>query len=90
MSDRGFQSLMKTGRPEYHIPSEQTVSRDVKQVFVHARKRWDRPESQWRDTQWEAASKDDRHKVTTHASTCRRTASDGVSHLIYYLIYDLS
>ena len=30
---------MKTGRPEYHIPSEQTVSRDVKQVFVHACKR---------------------------------------------------
>ena len=30
---------MKTRRPEYHIPSEQTVSRDVKQVFVHARKR---------------------------------------------------
>ena len=30
---------MKTGRPEYHIPSEQTVSRDVKQVFIHARKR---------------------------------------------------
>ena len=29
---------MKTGRPDYHIPSEQTVSRDVKQVFVHARK----------------------------------------------------
>ena len=39
VSDRGFQSLMKTGRPDYHIPSEQTVSRDVKQVFVHARKR---------------------------------------------------
>ena len=30
---------MKTGRPEYHIPSEQTVSHDVKQVFVHAHKR---------------------------------------------------
>ena len=30
---------MKTRRPDYHIPSEQTVSRDVKQVFVHARKR---------------------------------------------------
>ena len=30
---------MKTGRLEYHMPSEQTVSRDVKQVFVHARKR---------------------------------------------------
>jgi coproporphyrinogen III oxidase len=30
---------MKTGRPEYHIPSEHTVSRDVKQTFVHARKR---------------------------------------------------
>ena len=38
VSDRGFQSLMKTGRPEYHIPSEHTVSRDVKQAFVHARK----------------------------------------------------
>ena len=30
---------MKTGRPDYHIPSEQTVSRDVKQVFIPARKR---------------------------------------------------
>ena len=29
---------MKTGRPEYHIPSEHTVSHDVKQAFVHARK----------------------------------------------------
>ena len=39
VNDRGFQSLMKTGRPDYHIPSEHTVSRDVKQAFVHARKR---------------------------------------------------
>ena len=29
---------MKTGRPDYHLPSEYTVSRDVKQAFVHARK----------------------------------------------------
>ena len=27
---------MKTGRPDYHIPSEQTVSCDVKHAFVHA------------------------------------------------------
>ena len=39
VNDRGFQSLMKTGRPNYHIPSEYTISRDVKQVFVHAHKR---------------------------------------------------
>ena len=39
VNDRGFQSLMKTGRPEYHIPSMHTVSRDVKQAFVAARKR---------------------------------------------------
>lgn len=39
VSDRGFQSLMKTGRPEYYIPSPTTVSRDVKQVFVNVRKR---------------------------------------------------
>lgn len=39
VSDRGFQSLMKTGRPEYYIPSESTVSRDVKQVFTKVRAR---------------------------------------------------
>ena len=39
VNDRGFQSLMKTGHPDYHIPSAETVSRDVKRVFicVHAR-----------------------------------------------------
>jgi coproporphyrinogen III oxidase len=30
---------MKTGRPEYYIPSPTTVSRDVKQVFANVRKR---------------------------------------------------
>ena len=39
VKDRGYQSLMKTGRPEYYIPSPATVSRDVKKVFVNARKR---------------------------------------------------
>ena len=38
VSNRGFQSLMKTRRPDYHIPSEKTVSRDVKQVFIHVHK----------------------------------------------------
>ncbi|KAG2028835.1 hypothetical protein BDR03DRAFT_882586 [Suillus americanus] len=37
--DRAFQSLMKTGRPEYYIPSPSTVSRDVRQVFVRTRQR---------------------------------------------------
>ncbi|KIM36852.1 hypothetical protein M413DRAFT_52502, partial [Hebeloma cylindrosporum] len=31
-------SLMKTGQPEYHIPSPATVSRDVRGVFIHVRK----------------------------------------------------
>ncbi len=39
VKDCGFQKLMKTGRPEYHIPSPETVSRDVKKVFLHVRKR---------------------------------------------------
>ena len=30
---------MKTGRPGYHIPSAEMVSRDVKQVFVIVRQR---------------------------------------------------
>jgi hypothetical protein len=29
VQDRGFQNLMKTGRPKYYIPSPSTVSRDV-------------------------------------------------------------
>ena len=34
VEDRGFQSLMKTGRPAYYIPSQWTVSRDVHLVFA--------------------------------------------------------
>lgn len=36
--DRGFLSLMKTGRPEYYLPSPDTVSREVKLVFAQTRK----------------------------------------------------
>ena len=39
VNDHGFQSLMKTGRPGYQIPSAETVSCDVKGVFVHVRQR---------------------------------------------------
>ena len=39
VEDRGFKSLMKTGRPEYYLPSKSTVSRDVRLVFVNVRKR---------------------------------------------------
>jgi hypothetical protein len=35
VEDRGFQSLMKTGRPEYHILCVTTISQDVKKVFVN-------------------------------------------------------
>src|SRR5258708_32197078 len=34
VSDHGFQSLMKTGRPGYYIPSPSPVSRDVRMVFA--------------------------------------------------------
>jgi hypothetical protein len=30
---------MKTGRPEYYLPSPSTVSRDVKKVFARTRER---------------------------------------------------
>lgn len=30
---------MKTGRPEYALPSPSTVSRDVKRVFARVRRR---------------------------------------------------
>lgn len=39
IEDRGFQSLMKTGRPAYYIPSRWTVSRDVHLVFARTRNR---------------------------------------------------
>ncbi|KAL6298221.1 hypothetical protein BKA93DRAFT_744576, partial [Sparassis latifolia] len=37
--DRGFQCLIKIGRPEYYIPSASMVSHDVKLVFAQTRKR---------------------------------------------------
>ena len=39
VKDRGFLSLMKTGRPGYQVPSPSTVSRDVQTVFVRTRER---------------------------------------------------
>ena len=39
VKDRGFQSLMKTGRPDYHIPSPEMVSCDVRNVFMHCHQR---------------------------------------------------
>lgn len=39
VEDRGFKSLMKTGRPAYYLPSASTVSRDVKRVFAKSRQR---------------------------------------------------
>ncbi|KAF5345748.1 hypothetical protein D9758_011876 [Tetrapyrgos nigripes] len=34
VKDRGFQCLMKTGRPGYYLPHPMTVARDVKMVFA--------------------------------------------------------
>jgi hypothetical protein len=39
VNDRGFKTLMKTGRPEYYLPSPTTVSRDVRLVFARSRQR---------------------------------------------------
>jgi hypothetical protein len=38
VKDHGFQSLMKTGRPEYYIPHPTTVSHDTRLVFANVRK----------------------------------------------------
>jgi hypothetical protein len=37
VQDKGFQVLMKTGRPEYYLPSPSTVARDVRLVFTRTR-----------------------------------------------------
>ena len=39
VKDHGSQSLMKTGQSAYKIPSPETVSHDVKKVFVYVHKR---------------------------------------------------
>ena len=36
-SDRGFQELMKTGRPGQYIPSASTISRELKVLFALTR-----------------------------------------------------
>ena len=38
VTNRGFRSLMKTGWPNYHLPSAETASRDARVVFVNVRK----------------------------------------------------
>jgi len=35
VKDWGFQKLMKTERPEYHISSPETVFRDIRNVFIN-------------------------------------------------------
>ena len=37
ISDHGFKSLMKTGRPEYYLLSLSTVAHDVRHVFARSR-----------------------------------------------------
>ena len=37
VNNRGFHALMKTGQPEYFIPSAFTVSRDVRLVYTCTR-----------------------------------------------------
>lgn len=39
VKDGPFLTLMKTGRPEYYVPSPMTVSRDVRLVFARTRQR---------------------------------------------------
>jgi hypothetical protein len=39
VNDPAFRELMKTGRPDYYIPSAETLSRDVKNVFLRVRER---------------------------------------------------
>ena len=39
VKDQGFQSLMKTGRPDCYIPPPRTVSCDVKRIFVRCQER---------------------------------------------------
>jgi hypothetical protein len=38
VSDCGFKRLIKTGRPEYYIPSLTTVAHDIHLVFAHTQK----------------------------------------------------
>ena len=39
VNNRGFQSVMKTGQPEYYILSPSTVSHDIKKIFVKCQER---------------------------------------------------
>jgi outer membrane protein W len=39
VEDGRFKNLMNTGCPDYYIPSQYTVARDVKQVFKKTRNR---------------------------------------------------
>jgi len=38
VEDEGFKTLMKTSRPNYKLPKQVTIARDVKQVFKKTKK----------------------------------------------------
>lgn len=39
VKDPGFQSLMKTGRPGYWIPSPSTIARDIQVIYTKCREK---------------------------------------------------
>lgn len=39
VKDPGFQTLMKTGRPGYWIPSASTVARDIRVIYTKCREK---------------------------------------------------
>lgn len=39
VEDRGYQNMMKTGRPHHYVPTRAVLSRDVHMVFANVRKR---------------------------------------------------
>jgi hypothetical protein len=39
VNDRAFIALIKTGRPDYQLPSSTTLARDVHNVFLNAKAR---------------------------------------------------
>ena len=39
VKDRGYHRVMKNGRPAHYIPSDQSIGRDLRQVFIKTRER---------------------------------------------------
>lgn len=67
VEDQGFKNLMKTGWPEYYIPSHIMVAQDVRNVFKKTREQIGKILKVWNPNYQQIRKKNDAYNRSTTA-----------------------